>query len=422
MNVENKHSIEEKNTNSTQVPSTDRSCQVLEEWFQEKLISKFGDSIHKEISDKTNNEVREEKSPIKLNDEQMDCLNLSMDSTSSAFTNSQLDFIATINETALLEKKLDFAERELEKVIENIQQSKELKKTVSCSQVLEKIEEEKSESTSALDKPETNSNQIQVNAILCNKEPSKLNQFSSQKTIPPIELTEIENDCSQESFISFTEMENTIISARISHEENDTILGQSPKKDLKDVSDKILFEKDIEHSNESSVQKSLNTDCSKTSLEENMDLRGESFVKKKIDDASLEEKVEHLSEFSVKTNSDNANPKISHMENQAILGDSLVLNNSNEASSNVKNLDEGSVKTNLADASPKISLEENIDLSSESFEKKNFKDENKIMKTTYINQTKKDKNCSVQYSKCSSSSHEKESQSTASVKKVSLFF
>lgn len=228
--MEEKILIEGIKPNSTQIPTTDKSYQALDEWFQENLVSKFEENSEKENNSKLNEDV-EEKSPIKLSDEQMECLDVSIDSTTSlVFTNSQLDFIASINETALLDKKLDVAERELDKVIENIQLTKELKKTVSCSQVLEKIIEENSESKQVLDKFEIIESKNKVDTLSYNNESIVFNQTKNEKPTIPTDSSKIEHSINSEMIASCSSFENPIIMSRKSLEESTlTAINFSPE-------------------------------------------------------------------------------------------------------------------------------------------------------------------------------------------------
>jgi hypothetical protein len=162
------------NANSTEIIPANESCHAQEKSYQEKLPK------IEELS-----KTEEDKSPIKLNEEQMDCLNLSIESTNSAFSNSQLDFIATINETTLLEKRIDLAERELEKVIENSQLVKELKKPLNCNLVLEKIEEEKSEHSQASPKTMDIDSIDQANLLSHENQNINLNTYENENVFAP---------------------------------------------------------------------------------------------------------------------------------------------------------------------------------------------------------------------------------------------
>ena len=238
--VEEKTLIEGIKPNSTQIPTAEKSYQALDEWFQENLVSKFGENSDKENISKLNEDV-EEKSPIKLSDEQMECLDVSIDSTTSlVFTNSQLDFIASINETALLDKKLDVAERELDKVIENIQLTKELKKTVSCSQVLEKIIEENSESIKVLDKLEIIERKNQVETLSYNNESIVFNQIKNEKPNIPTDSSKIEHSINSEMISSCSPFENPIIMSRKSLEENALISINSSLENNTNDKDKLI--------------------------------------------------------------------------------------------------------------------------------------------------------------------------------------
>ncbi len=246
---------------STEIIPTNESCHTQEKLPKIEELSK----------------TEEDKSPIKLNEEQMDCLNLSIDSTNSAFSNSQLDFIATINETSLLEKRIDLAERELEKVIENSQLVKELKKSLNCNLVLEKIEEEKSEHSQASPKAMDIDSIDQANLLSNENQNINLNKHEIENVFVPVDSLVMQQNQIQKP-------SKAVI--------NETFILEKGKDLTMDV-DRIdqanlLSNENQNHKIACSLPKNINTH-SKTSAEENKPILRKSPVKKDVEEGEIDE-------------------------------------------------------------------------------------------------------------------------------------